>query len=101
VFERNGTDWTQSAKLTASDVTGEGYFGYSVAATNNTVLVGRITRMKMQALKRVRPIFLFDRLEGGLLRMKPRMKPPSLKHQTQQHLINSAFLSRFLATRPW
>ena len=40
VFERNGTDWTQSAKLTASDVTGEGYFGSSVSATDNTVLVG-------------------------------------------------------------
>ena len=40
VFVRDGTNWTQQAYLKASN-TGRGdYFGYSVAVSGNTVIVG-------------------------------------------------------------
>ncbi len=39
VFTRNNSTWSQQASLTAS-ITGENYFGESVAIANNTVVVG-------------------------------------------------------------
>ncbi|MCK5919420.1 MAG: hypothetical protein KAG66_00660, partial [Methylococcales bacterium] len=64
VFERNGTDWTQSAKLTASDVMGEGYFGSSVATTDNTVLVGAYNKDD-DAGTQAGSAYLFVRPAGG------------------------------------
>ena len=40
VFTRSGTTWTQQAKLTASDGAADDYFGYSVALSGDTALVG-------------------------------------------------------------
>ncbi|MCI0485275.1 MAG: Ig-like domain-containing protein [Blastocatellia bacterium] len=40
VFVRNGTAWTQQAKLTASDGTIENYFGTSVAISGDRVVIG-------------------------------------------------------------
>ena len=40
VFVRNGTTWTQQAKLLASDGTAWYYFGYSVSLDGNTALIG-------------------------------------------------------------
>ncbi len=40
VFVRSGTSWTQQAKLTAPDGATSDYFGISVAASGNTVVVG-------------------------------------------------------------
>jgi hypothetical protein len=40
VFVRSGTSWSQQAKLTASDVAAEVYFGASVAIAGDTILVG-------------------------------------------------------------
>jgi hypothetical protein len=40
VFIRSGTTWTQHAKLTASDGAADNFFGYSVAVTSGTVLIG-------------------------------------------------------------
>jgi len=40
VFTRSGTTWTQQGKLTASDGTDEDRFGYSVALSGDTALVG-------------------------------------------------------------
>jgi hypothetical protein len=40
VFVRNGTAWSQQAKLTASDGAPNDYFGYSVAIAGETALVG-------------------------------------------------------------
>ena len=40
VFVRNGTTWTQTAKLTASDGTESDYFGRAVAIVGDTVLIG-------------------------------------------------------------
>ena len=40
VFVRNGTSWIQQAKLTASDAAAIDYFGYSVALSGETALVG-------------------------------------------------------------
>ena len=40
VFSRSGTAWTQEAKLVASDAEPEDRFGYSLAVSGNTVLVG-------------------------------------------------------------
>ena len=40
VFVRNGTHWTEQAKLTASDAAAEDSFGGSVAASGDTVTVG-------------------------------------------------------------
>jgi uncharacterized repeat protein (TIGR01451 family) len=43
IFVRNGTTWTQQAKLTASDgVTSDPSFGYSVALSGDTALVGAL-----------------------------------------------------------
>ncbi|MBN1511939.1 MAG: thrombospondin type 3 repeat-containing protein [Phycisphaerae bacterium] len=40
VFVRSGADWMQEAKLCASDGTGSDYFGYSVALSGDTALIG-------------------------------------------------------------
>jgi hypothetical protein len=40
VFIRSGTVWTQAAKLTASDATTDDIFGWSVAISGDTVLIG-------------------------------------------------------------
>ena len=40
VFARNGTTWTQQAKLLASDGTAWYYFGYSVSLDGYTALIG-------------------------------------------------------------
>ena len=40
VFLRNGTDWSQQAKLTASDGTSFDYFGYCVSLSGNYALIG-------------------------------------------------------------
>jgi hypothetical protein len=40
VFTRNGTTWTQQAKLLASDGAAGDYFGYSVALAGDTALIG-------------------------------------------------------------
>lgn len=40
VFQRTGTSWTQTAKLTASDAAAADNFGNSVAISNNTIIVG-------------------------------------------------------------
>ncbi|WP_282416490.1 hypothetical protein [Polyangium sp. 15x6] len=40
VFVRSGATWTQQAKVLASDGAGADYFGYSVALSGDTALVG-------------------------------------------------------------
>ena len=40
VFQRNGTDWSQQAKLTPSDAAASDLFGVSVAISGDTVVVG-------------------------------------------------------------
>jgi hypothetical protein len=40
VFVRTGTVWSQQQKLTASDGTGEDYFGKAVAISGETIVVG-------------------------------------------------------------
>ena len=40
IFTRSGATWTQQAKLTASDGTAGDYFGWSVAISGDTVVVG-------------------------------------------------------------
>ena len=40
VFTRSGSTWTQRAKLTATGVAAGDYFGYSVAVSGSTVVVG-------------------------------------------------------------
>ncbi|MCZ6739421.1 MAG: PKD domain-containing protein [Actinobacteria bacterium] len=40
VFTRSGATWTQQAKLTAADATADDQFGFSVAISGDTALVG-------------------------------------------------------------
>ncbi|MCX5634647.1 MAG: FG-GAP repeat protein, partial [Planctomycetota bacterium] len=40
IFKRNGTNWVQQAKLTASDSTGGAYFGNSVSISSDYAIVG-------------------------------------------------------------
>jgi len=40
VFIRNGTNWSQQAKLTASDAATNDFFGYSVSISADTAVVG-------------------------------------------------------------
>jgi FG-GAP repeat len=40
VFVRSGTNWTEQAKLTASDAAADDFFGSSVAVSGDTVVVG-------------------------------------------------------------
>ncbi|WP_119564746.1 FG-GAP repeat protein, partial [Vibrio cholerae] len=42
IFTRNGTSWTQQAKLTASDVELNDFFGYSVSISGDTAVVGAV-----------------------------------------------------------
>ena len=42
IFDRSGTTWTEQAKLTASDAATGDYFGYSVAISGDTALVGAL-----------------------------------------------------------
>ncbi|MBW4442205.1 MAG: DUF4347 domain-containing protein [Plectolyngbya sp. WJT66-NPBG17] len=40
IYQFNGTSWVQQSKLTASDGAASDYFGYSVAISGNTAIVG-------------------------------------------------------------
>ncbi|MCP4696630.1 MAG: hypothetical protein GY862_07250, partial [Gammaproteobacteria bacterium] len=40
VFTRSGMAWSQQARLTPGDATGDDYFGYSVALSGDTALIG-------------------------------------------------------------
>jgi len=40
IFEWNGTNWSQQAKLTASDGASSDYFGYSVSISGNRCVIG-------------------------------------------------------------
>jgi len=40
VFTRSANSWTEAAKLTASDGAASDVFGFSVAVSGNTVVVG-------------------------------------------------------------
>lgn len=40
IFTRSGSTWTEQAKLTASDGAGYDYFGYSVAVSDDTAVIG-------------------------------------------------------------
>ena len=40
MFVRSGGAWTQQAKLTASDAAADDLFGYSVAVSGDTAVVG-------------------------------------------------------------
>ena len=42
VFNRSGTTWTQQAKLTANDAAEEDQFGYSVAISGDSIVIGAI-----------------------------------------------------------
>lgn len=42
VFERSGTEWSQQAKLAASDPAPSDFFGFDVALSGDTVVVGAI-----------------------------------------------------------
>ena len=42
VFVRSGTAWTQQQKLTAADGTAFDYFGFSVALSGNTAVIGTL-----------------------------------------------------------
>jgi hypothetical protein len=42
IFKRDGTTWTEQAKITASDGAAGDYFGYSVAISGDYALVGAI-----------------------------------------------------------
>jgi hypothetical protein len=42
VFTRSGTTWSQQAELTASDGAASGFFGYSVALSGSTAVVGAV-----------------------------------------------------------
>jgi hypothetical protein len=44
VFVLSGTTWTQQAKLTASDGVSNDYFGYSVAVSGTTAVVGAVIK---------------------------------------------------------
>jgi len=44
VFVRSGTTWAQQAKLVASDGTAYDYFGWSVAVSGSTAVVGAFRR---------------------------------------------------------
>jgi hypothetical protein len=44
VFKRSGTKWTQQAKLTASDAAKHDNFGYSVAISGTTAVIGADAR---------------------------------------------------------
>jgi len=43
VFVRSGGVWTQQAKLTASDAAGGDYFGWSVAVSGDTAVIGAVS----------------------------------------------------------
>ncbi|HEV7763589.1 MAG TPA: Ig-like domain repeat protein [Thermoanaerobaculia bacterium] len=47
VFVRNGTTWTQQAKLLASNGAFIGKFGYSVSVSGDTIVVGAATSVKV------------------------------------------------------
>ena len=52
VFTRNGTNWTEQAKLIASDAAAEELFGYSVAIDGNTLIVGAAQESESQFVLR-------------------------------------------------
>ena len=50
VYRFNGTDWTQEAKLTASDVAEYQGFGLSVSVSGDTILVGAVSTVEPSSM---------------------------------------------------
>ena len=64
VFERDGENWVQQAKLTADDATASDQFGNSLAMSGKTLLVGAPLR-DTQAGKDAGAVYVFSR-DGNL-----------------------------------
>ena len=83
VFERNqgGADnWGQVKKLTASDAADDDYFGYSVAISGDTVVVGAYREDGAGAATAGRPTSLAPTAANG--RRSPSPAPPTPRTMT-------------------
>jgi hypothetical protein len=57
IFEFNGTNWTQTEKLTASDAAPDKYFGGNVAIYDSTAIVGPLIG---ESLNPGTPVYVFE-----------------------------------------
>jgi hypothetical protein len=64
VFERNGGEWTERDKLVPETITTRALFGWSVALTEETALVGA-PRDSSGAGENAGSVFVFERAEGA------------------------------------
>jgi hypothetical protein len=62
VFVRNGTNWTEQAKLVAADAIPNSHFGFSVSLSGNTALVGVNVTPSGSSIGSA---YVFTRSEGG------------------------------------
>lgn len=68
VFVRNGTNWIKQARLTASDAAPISFFGYSVALTGDTALVGNLPNTASGGA------YVFTR-SGTIWSQQPKLSP--------------------------
>ena len=94
VFVRSGTTWSEQQKLTASDARPGDSFGWSVAVSGDTAVVGAYVDDHGDGRMRARPTCSCGAARSG---PSSRSSPPA----TRRPATSSAGLSPSRATRPW
>ena len=94
VFDFNGTAWSETAKLTASDVAAGDAFSFSLSLSGDRVLVGADPATTTTAALRAQPICSISTGRSGARR-------PSSRQATARRAIGSAARSACPATGRW
>lgn len=68
VFNRHGGDWVETQKLTASDGAADGHFGWSVAVSGSTIVVGATNELSFNFDQG--SAYVFDRQGRGWVEQK-------------------------------
>jgi hypothetical protein len=79
IFERNGTQWAEVAKLVANDEAADRYFGLAAALQGNTAVVAA----PLHGNKQKGAVYIFKRDANGVWTQRQRLKPATLPDQAQ------------------
>jgi hypothetical protein len=66
IFTRTGTAWSQQAELTAQDATGDDHFGFSVAISGETAVIGAPNKATVQPFQGAAYVYVWSGTSWGL-----------------------------------
>jgi hypothetical protein len=99
VFTRTGTTWSQQAKLTASDPALQDWFGYSVALSGNTAVVGAYGKTEA-GVDFAGAVFVFTRSGTTWTRQAVLQDPTPVKYESFGESV-AVYGDTVLIGAPW